>query len=563
MSGAPPRVLARLLTELTRSSERYQITGVLYWVQESRSIPDRIRNLLSQVRKPGYLKYVGNRLLAAGADRLRRSGQFLWKLAHAHFPQEESFGIEQLAEHCRELGIPFRTTARFHSEESLKFVAADGPDLGIVYGTPILKPHLFEIPRLGSLNLHQRKVPDYRGGGPIALWEMLNGESEIGITVHRVAEKLDAGAVVRSGTIPIQSADTLRSMEMKAHVVGIDLLVEAVKDFASGHVVERPQTGEGRMYRNPKPEAMKELQAELKDLRSVPKAELTYPLWKLLARYAALGPWLAVRNWYRRMTGTFPLVVFYHHVITDRPHFMGMSTDQFMNQMDYLRRYYDVVDLKDGLQLLKSGRICRPTVVLTFDDGYQDNVLNLRAAALEGSVPAMLYVCSQHLESGQHFAHDLVRNHADFPPMTWSELRRMEAWGFQFGAHTRNHFDCGSHDAEALLEEIALCGREIAVQAGHEIPDFSFPYGLPKNISRDALRIAHENYSTVATAYGGVNLCGQEDEQHIYRIPHPTSLLEVELLLQSALVFGQPELWRGGNADRLSEPAEAAEPLRV
>ncbi|MCA9057765.1 MAG: polysaccharide deacetylase family protein [Planctomycetaceae bacterium] len=546
LSGAPPRVLARLLSELCRSTQPMQVTGVLYWVQSPKRLPDRIRNLLSQFRKPGYLSYVGHRLKSSLADRVRRGGQFLWKMVHAHFPSEDSFGVEQLAEHCRQLGIPFQTTSRFHSDTSLQFVAQGQPDLGIVYGTPILKPCLFELPRLGSINLHQRKVPDYRGGGPIALWEMLNGESEIGVTVHRVAEKLDAGAVIRSATLPIEPADTLTSLELKAHVVGIDLLVGAATDFATGQVRETPQTGEGRMYRNPKPEAMRELLAELQDLRGIPKAELTYPLWKLLARYVVLTPWLAVRNWYRRFTGTFPLVVLYHHVITERPHFLGMSTDQFLHQMQYLRRYYDIVDLKTGMERLRSGRISRPTVVLTLDDGYRDNVINLRAAALDGDVPATLYVCPGHIETQQAFGHDVQRGHDDFPPMSWDELRCLEAWGFHFGAHTRFHFDCGSHDEATLIDQIAVCRRELEAQVGHEVPDFSYPFGLPQNISERAFRIAHDNYQTVATAYGGVNRCGQEDPQHLYRIPHPTSLLEVELLLQQALVFGQPELWRGG-----------------
>lgn len=545
LSGAPPRVLARLISEISRSAGRHRITGVLYWVRKPLPLPKRIANFVSQLHRPAYLQYVVGRLVQAGRGFLRKAARFAWQTVHAHYPKDETFGVEQLRDHCESLGIPFQTTDRFHSEESLAFVAEGQPDLGIVYGTPILQPSLFEIPRLGSVNLHQRKVPDYRGGGPVGLWEMLDGEKEIGVTVHRVARKLDAGAVVRSTVIPIDPADTLASLEMKAHVTGIDLLTAAVRDFSTGRVTESPQVGEGRMFRNPKPEALAGILRQLDTVRKPAPTTRTYPLWKLLIRFCAFVPWLTVRNWYRRLTGTFPLVVLYHHLITDRPHFMGMSTDQFMAQLEYLRRYYDIVDFATGQRLLESGRITRPTVVLTFDDGYRDNVLNLRAAVLKTQVPALLYVCSDHLESGQPFAHDVERGYHGFEPMTWDEARTLHAWGIRFGAHTRTHFDCGSTDSVRLQTEIADCRKRIEEELGAPIGDFSFPFGLQHNISHEGFQLATEHYETVASAYGGVNTCGQEGRQHVYRIPHPTCLMELELLLQSVLVFGQPGYWTG------------------
>ncbi len=556
MSGAPPRVLAKLLSEIC-DNDHYKVTGVLYWVPQPKSLSQRVKNFATQLRQPAYLQYVADRLISTGVEKCRSLGRFLWKLMHAHFPQEEYFGVKELAEHCQRLGIPFKTPARFHCEESLNFVGADDPHLGLVYGTPILKPELFDIPEHGSVNLHQRKVPDYRGGGPIALWEMLDQQTEIGVTVHRVATKLDAGAVIRSVTIPIEPTDTLTSMDLKAHVVGIDLLLAVIDDFDSGNVVEQPQQGQGRMFRIPKPEAMPKIQRQLHDLRGNHPVELTYPLWKSLARLAVCGPWIGLRNWYRRLTGTFPVVVLYHHVITERPHFMGMSTDQFVSQMRYLRRYYNVVDLNTGMKLLKSGKVTKPTVVLTLDDGYRDNVLNLRAAALDGKVPATLYISSNHIEQQEHFKHDVDRGYTDFAPMTWQQLRRLESWGFQTGAHTRTHFDCGSTDSELLRREITECRSEIESAVGHDVTDFSFPFGLPHNISAEAFQIATSHYNTVATAYGGVNRCGQEGSNHVYRVPHPASILELELLMQSILMFGQPDYWTGGD-DNNSDNARSS-----
>src|SRR4029077_9992783 len=161
------------------------------------------------------------------------------------------------------LGCTFRVTTDYHSEESLEFVRSLKPDLGVVYGTRILKPTLFTIPPLGSINIHKRKVPDYKGGGPVGLWELLDRQTEIGVTVHQVTEKLDAGAVVNSATIPIEPFDNLTSLALKAHVVGNDLLVQSVADYARGTLRLRPQEGTGRMFKSPTPQRLEQYRKDL------------------------------------------------------------------------------------------------------------------------------------------------------------------------------------------------------------------------------------------------------------------------------------------------------------
>ncbi len=63
-------------------------------------------------------------------------------------------------------------------------------DLGILYGTNIIKETVFSVPKLGSINIHQGLAPLYRGG-PTVFWELFNDEKEVGITVHFVAAKVD------------------------------------------------------------------------------------------------------------------------------------------------------------------------------------------------------------------------------------------------------------------------------------------------------------------------------------------------------------------------------------
>lgn len=548
LSGVGPRVLDRLIDTIHREVPEARVCGLLYYTLRPLSRRERVRALVRNLRDPRYARHVGARVAGSAVGLVRGLGRAGLKFLHAYSPTGGGprFGLRELVAKCGAAGCPVLETGDPHDDESLAFVRGLNPDLAIVYGTPILKPKLFEVPRLGSINIHQRKVPDYRGGGPIGLWEMLDDQPEIGVTVHRVARKLDAGAVVRRGTIPIEPFDTLDSLALKAHVVGIDLLARSVADFARGGVTETAQTGAPRTFRSPKPHDLRRYEAELaaRRPRYVPWRDRSAQ--KLLARTLLLMPLAAARNWYRRLNGAFPVVVLYHHLVADRPHFMGIPTGSFVAQLEYLRRYYRVVDLETARGMLASGRVDAPTVVLTFDDGYKDNSLNLRAASLAVEAPATLFVCSRLIDEQKPFPHDLSRGQQGFPPLTWDETRELEHWGFRVESHTRTHFDCGSTDPAALRDEIEVARAELEERLGRPVESFSFPFGLPANISGAAMALARSTYRSVSSAYGGVNFAGQVGSGwHVFRCPHPNSLWELELTLQSILDLGQPPLWLG------------------
>src|SRR5262249_55888970 len=141
------------------------------------------------------------------------------------------FGVEDLDTLCRAHGDMLRIIPDFQAPESQDLTREFQPDLGLALGIKGLEAELFEIPRLGAIGLHKRKLPDYRGEGPTGLWELLEERSEIGVTVHRVTSEPDAGAIIEETTIAIEPFDTLRSLDLKADAAGIDLLVDGVTAF--------------------------------------------------------------------------------------------------------------------------------------------------------------------------------------------------------------------------------------------------------------------------------------------------------------------------------------------
>ena len=348
---------------------------------------------------------------------------------------------------------------------------------------------------------------------------------------------MDAGSILRTATIPIEQYETLSSLGLKAHVVGDDLLLQTIADFVHGSVVATPQQGPSKLFKAPKVHDLENLRRQLARERPGYIPVRGRPTWKLLLRSIALAPYVALRNWLRRLRKSFPLVILYHHLVTERPHHVGIPTDLFVRHIKFLRKHYKLVSLSEGLQALESGGLGAPMVAVSFDDGYRENFLNLRAAAVEVDFSGALFVCSQKLEKQEEFEHDTRRGELGFLPFTWQQLCALSENGFELGSHTRTHFDCGSSDIQALTHEIVGSKQELEQRLGVPITLFSFPWGKPANMSESAIRLATANYANVFSANGHAIHANAKLPAVLDRVGHPNDLWELELNLQSILEF--------------------------
>ena len=139
-----------------------------------------------------------------------------------------------------------------HAQNVLEQVCTLNPDLGLIYGSPILKPELFEIPRLGTLGIHHGKVPEYRGN-KTTFWAMYNGERVAGVTIQKVNRGLDTGNIVKTGEVRTQGR-AYRAVVHELVTLGLDLYMQAILEVKHGTAEYRPQSGgKGKLYRNPKP----------------------------------------------------------------------------------------------------------------------------------------------------------------------------------------------------------------------------------------------------------------------------------------------------------------------
>lgn len=138
-----------------------------------------------------------------------------------------------------------------HAPQVLEQVKSLSPDLGLIYGSPILKPDLFEIPTLGTLGIHHGKVPEYRGN-KTTFWMMYNGENFAGVTIQKVNKGLDTGTIVRTGKINAYRR-AYQTVFHELEALGVELYIQAILDVKKGIAEYKPQTGvKGKLYRNPK-----------------------------------------------------------------------------------------------------------------------------------------------------------------------------------------------------------------------------------------------------------------------------------------------------------------------
>jgi methionyl-tRNA formyltransferase len=163
---------------------------------------------------------------------------------------------------CELHRIPCEDIVDVNAEEFLGKLAALRPDLVVSVSCPqIFKRDLIELPAKGCLNIHGALLPDYRGVMP-SFWMLANGETQAGVSVHFVDERIDAGELCGQRIFGIEAEDTLDEFLQRSKRVAADLLVETLERVESGAVERRPiDLAEGSYYSWPDRQAVERFAA--------------------------------------------------------------------------------------------------------------------------------------------------------------------------------------------------------------------------------------------------------------------------------------------------------------
>lgn len=119
-------------------------------------------------------------------------------------------------------------------------------DLGIVVAFRMLPEVVWQMPRMGTFNLHGSLLPKYRGAAPIH-WAIINGETETGLTTFFLKHAIDTGDLLMQEKIPILPEDNLGTMYEKMMHQGANLVWKTVMGIAEGNLKSFPQKEEDLM----------------------------------------------------------------------------------------------------------------------------------------------------------------------------------------------------------------------------------------------------------------------------------------------------------------------------
>lgn len=114
------------------------------------------------------------------------------------------------------------------------------PDIQVVVAFRMLPELVWNLPPLGSVNLHASLLPQYRGAAPIN-WAIINGESETGLTTFRLRHEIDTGDMLLQTRIPIGENEHAGALHDRMKVIGAGLLVQTLKKIARNELKSVPQ----------------------------------------------------------------------------------------------------------------------------------------------------------------------------------------------------------------------------------------------------------------------------------------------------------------------------------
>ncbi len=118
--------------------------------------------------------------------------------------------------------------------------------VAVAYGEIFRRDFLETFPR-GGVNLHPSLLPRHRGPSPIPA-AILAGDAETGVTIQRLALRMDAGDILAQEAIPLEGTETTASLSGRLAVLGAGLLVRTLRELAQHEVEPRPQEEERATY---------------------------------------------------------------------------------------------------------------------------------------------------------------------------------------------------------------------------------------------------------------------------------------------------------------------------
>ena len=143
-------------------------------------------------------------------------------------------------QYALEQNLPLLQPEKLKDEAFVEALREWKADLQIVVAFRMLPEVVWNMPRLGTFNLHASLLPQYRGAAPIN-WAVINGDTETGITTFFLRHEIDTGEVIQQVRIPIADTDDVGIVHDKLMMLGGKLVTETVDAILNDAVKPIPQ----------------------------------------------------------------------------------------------------------------------------------------------------------------------------------------------------------------------------------------------------------------------------------------------------------------------------------
>jgi peptidoglycan/xylan/chitin deacetylase (PgdA/CDA1 family) len=212
-----------------------------------------------------------------------------------------------------------------------------------------------------------------------------------------------------------------------------------------------------------------------------------------------------------------------------------IPVDLFISQLEYLKRHYHPISLKEYLRARKTGEeLPDNLVVLTFDDGFRNFLTVAAPLLIERYIPATAFVITEKtLAKGNSTIKQRWVTDDDNSYLSWPEVEALaQESGIEFGSHTYSHPRLTQIEIEDVERELRDSHAAIAEHLGYESMALAFPYGeTTDEISRLATSLG---YSCALTGTLGPN----EAEADIYQFRRTVIASDDDLSTFAARVSG-------------------------
>lgn len=234
------------------------------------------------------------------------------------------------------------------------------------------------------------------------------------------------------------------------------------------------------------------------------------------------------RSWWRARSR---IIVLCYHSIHPTNAFASATPGQFEEQVRWLKDYCDVIPLREAVDRAMGRRDTpsKPTVSITFDDGYDDNFIHALPVLMQYGIKASFYVTTGFVDRDPTVM-DRMRRLREMPvsALSWKQLGEIHQAGMEVGSHSITHVNLAELEPEALRVELRDSKRVLEDHLGDEIDSLAYPFGIPgRHVTARTIAEARDAGYRTGTAILYRDLRRQDHALNIPRIAVKNNTLQL------------------------------------